>query len=78
MKWFKRSLLSITRRPGKSLLLFLVVCAMVSLLAGSLSIINTTNNVKNELKRGFGATASISTDSTLIPEENYGVKRQSG
>ncbi len=71
MKWFKRSLLSITRRPGKSLLLFLVVCAMVSLLAGSLSIINTANNVKNELKRGFGAIASISTDSTLLPEENY-------
>ena len=59
MKWFKRCWLSIIRRPGKSILLFLVIFAMCNLLAGALSIITTCENVESEIKTELGAEASI-------------------
>lgn len=71
MKWLKRSLVSIIRRPGKSFLLFIVVWVMFSLLAGALSIISTADYVKAEIKRGLGATAFISVDNQYMPEEDY-------
>lgn len=70
MKWLKRCVLSITRRPVKSLLLFLVVFAMGNLLAGSLAIITTSKTVKDEIKRGLGAEAAI----TGHFREQYGSK----
>ncbi len=69
MKWFKRCLLSIIRRPGKSLLLFLVVFAMSTLLAGSLAIITTCENVENEIKEELGAEASITGHFFLMGNE---------
>ncbi len=59
MKWLKRTVLSIVRRPAKSLLLLLSVFVMGNLLAGSLAIIMTSKNVKSEIKKGLGAEALI-------------------
>lgn len=70
MKWFKRSWLSIVRRPGKSILLFLVIFAMSNLLAGALSIITTCENVENKIKEGLGAEASITGHFIFL--DNYG------
>lgn len=71
MKWFKRSIISIYRRPGKSLLLFVVVWAMFSLLAGSLSILATADDIKAEIKRGLGAVATITVKEDRLSEEKY-------
>lgn len=70
MKWFKRCWLSIVRRPGKSILLFLVIFAMSNLLAGALSIITTCENVETEIREGLGAEASITGHFFLL--DNYG------
>lgn len=59
MKWFKRTLLSIVRRPGKSFLLFLVVFMMANLLAGSLSVIQTSSNIKEALKESIAPKVSF-------------------
>lgn len=70
MKWFKRCWLSIIRRPGKSILLFLVIFAMSNLLAGALSIITTCENVENEIRENLGAEASITGHFFFL--DNYG------
>ena len=59
MKWFKRTLLSIVRRPGKSFLLFLVVFMMANLLAGSLGIIQTSGTIKEVLKESIAPKVSF-------------------
>ena len=59
MKWFKRTWLSIIRRPGKSFLLFLVVFMMANLLAGSLGIIQTSGTIKEVLKESIAPKVSF-------------------
>ena len=60
MKWSKRMWLSIIRRPIKSLLIFLVVFIMSSLLAGALSIVQTSGQIKENLKASISPQISIS------------------
>lgn len=60
MNWFKRTWLSIIRRPAKTLMLFLVVFVMGNFLAGSLGIIITCNQIQSNLREELGATANIS------------------
>ena len=62
MKWAKRTWLSIIRRPFKTLLLFLVVFVMVTLLAGSLSIIMTSAKIKEQLSEDIGPEGTITMD----------------
>lgn len=71
MKWFKRSLLSISRRKGKTLLLFLVVFAMISLLAAALCNISTAKNVKAEIQKGLGDTATITVNYSNLSENTF-------
>lgn len=59
MKWFKRTLLSIIRRLGKSFLLFLVVFMMANLLAGSLGVIQTSDTIKTVLKESIAPKVSF-------------------
>lgn len=60
MKWMHRCWLSIIRRPKKTILLFLVAFAMGNLLAGSLGIIMTSNQITEDIKGNLGAAATIS------------------
>lgn len=62
MKWAKRTWLSIIRRPFKTLLLFLVIFVMVTLLAGSLSIIMASGKIKEQLSEGIGPEGTITMD----------------
>ena len=64
MKWFKRTWLSIIRRPFKTFLLFLVVFAMATLLAGSLSIVQTCGTIKDSLKKSIAPKV-------VLDYENY-------
>ena len=59
MKWSKRMWLSIIRRPVKSLLIFLVVFIMSSLLAGALSIVQTSDQIKKNLKASISPQISV-------------------
>lgn len=68
MKWFKRTWLCIIRRPIKSLLLFLVVFVMANLLAGSLSIIQTSSQIKTSLKESIAPEVILTYDSYYIED----------
>ena len=59
MKWFKRTILSVIRRPGKTLLLFLVVFVMANLLSGSLAIVQTSNSIKQHLRESIAPKVAM-------------------
>ena len=59
MKWLKRSLLSITRKPIKTLLLFLAIFVIGNFLTISISIFTSTNQVRSEIMQTLGPKVTI-------------------
>ena len=59
MNFFKRALLSIQRRKGKSLILFLVIFILGNLMAGAIAIQQATKGVEQNIKTQLGATATV-------------------
>ena len=59
MKWFKRSLLSITRKPIKNILLFLAIFVIGNFLTISISIFTSTNQVRSEIMQTLGPKVTI-------------------
>ncbi|MGX4686004.1 FtsX-like permease family protein [Vagococcus sp. JNUCC 83] len=68
MNFFKRALLSIQRRKGKSLILFLVIFILGNVMAGAIAIQQATKNVENNIKTKLGANATVSFNSDKINE----------
>ncbi|MGX7417594.1 ABC transporter permease [Carnobacterium gallinarum] len=68
MKFYKRAFLSITRRKGKSLILFAVIFILGNLIAGAISIQEATNNVENTIKKKLGSIATIELDLQKLQE----------
>ena len=62
MNFLKRAWLSVSRRKGKSALLFAIVFILGNVIAGAISIQQSTKNVENKIKSDMGATATISLD----------------
>ncbi|MGM0216474.1 ABC transporter permease [Enterococcus sp. AZ109] len=62
MDFKQRALKSITRRKGKSLILFFVVFILGNVIAGAVAIQQSTTNVEKETKRSMGAVTSIEMD----------------
>ncbi|GCF95578.1 ABC transporter permease [Enterococcus florum] len=62
MDFKQRALKSITRRKGKTLILFLGIFILGNVIAGAVSIQQSTVNVEKETKRKMGAVASIDMD----------------
>ncbi|QIL46889.1 ABC transporter permease [Vagococcus coleopterorum] len=68
MNFLKRAWASITRRKGKSLILFAVIFVLGNVLAGAISIQQTTTGVEKNIKKELGGRASIAMDSDLYEE----------
>lgn len=62
MNFFKRALLSVTRRKGKSLILFAVIFILGNVIAGAIAIDQGTDNVEEDIKKKIGATATVTID----------------
>lgn len=62
MSFFKRGLLSITRRPGKSIILLAVLFILGNVIAGAISITQATSNVESTIKDRLGSAATIELD----------------
>ncbi|MGX6980066.1 ABC transporter permease [Vagococcus elongatus] len=62
MNFWKRALASVSRRKGKSLILFAVVFILGNVIAGAIAIQQSTNNVEKNIKKNLGASATISID----------------
>lgn len=69
MNFLKRALLSIKRKPGKSLLLFLIVFILCNVIAGAVSIQLGTENVEKNIKESLGAVYSVQQNWEEISED---------
>lgn len=65
MNFLQRALASITRRKGKSLILFLVIFILGNVIAGAIAIQQSTGNVERKMKADLGATATAEVDPNL-------------
>ncbi len=75
MNFFKRALLSIKRRKGKSIILFLIVFILGNLMAGAIAIEQGTKGVEKTIKNQLGATATVGYDDEKLEEAiNSGVE----
>ncbi|WP_313538762.1 ABC transporter permease [Enterococcus sp.] len=59
MNFWQRALKSITRRKGKSFILFLVVFVLGNVIAGAVAIQQSTANVERETKKKMGNVATV-------------------
>lgn len=65
MNFFKKGVLSIIRKPSKSLLLFMIVFLLGNLVCGSQAIMQATVSVKNDIKQQLGALITIHANSEM-------------
>lgn len=70
MNFFKRALASVTRRKGKSIILFAVVFILGNVIAGAISIQQATNSVEKNIKGQLGGTATITVDFDKFEEDS--------
>lgn len=69
MNFLRRAWLSVTRRKGKSLLLFALIFIIANVIAGALSIQQASKRVEDKIKSNMGAIASIEPDHELLQKE---------
>ncbi|GBU10907.1 ABC transporter permease [Erysipelotrichaceae bacterium] len=69
MNFMKRALLSITRKKGKSLILFLLIFILGNVIAGAISVQQATLKSEQKIKKSMGAVASITIDKEKMEED---------
>ena len=69
MNFFKRALASVTRRKGKSIILFAVVFILGNVIAGAISIQQATESVEKNIKGQLGGKATIVMDHEKFDKE---------
>lgn len=69
MNFWQRGLKSVTRRKGRSFILFLVIFILGNVIAGAVSIEQSTKNVEIETKKSMGARATIEMDYERFDED---------
>ncbi|MFS1025563.1 FtsX-like permease family protein [Enterococcus casseliflavus] len=73
MNFWQRALKSITRRKGKSFILFLVLFILGNVIAGAVAIQQSTANVERETKRKMGNVATVEMDWEGFEKDNADV-----
>ncbi|MDL4843155.1 ABC transporter permease [Aquibacillus rhizosphaerae] len=66
MNFFKRAILSITRKKGKSIILLAVIFILGNLISGAISIQQATGNVETTIKEKLGTAATVELDYEAI------------
>lgn len=59
MNFIKRGFASVTRRKGKSIILFAVIFVLGNVIAGAISIQQATKSVENNIKKELGGKATV-------------------
>lgn len=70
INFFKRAWFSVTRRKGKTIILFLVVFLLGNAIAGAIAINQATISVEKNIKSQLGAKATIEMDYERYYNEN--------
>ena len=71
MNYLKRAWLSVTRRKGKSLLLFIIIFILGNVIAGAVSIQQATLNVERTIKSQMGAAVTLRPDYDNMKESDW-------
>lgn len=69
MNYFKRGMASITRRKGKSLILFAVIFILGNVMAGAIAIDQGTKSVESTIKKKLGAVATVTMDNDQLNKD---------
>ncbi|MBO0444891.1 hypothetical protein IGJ55_000577 [Enterococcus sp. AZ170] len=69
MNYWNRAICSVTRRKGKSVILFAVIFILGNVIAGSIAIQQSTANVEKKIKHDLGATVSVDFDYQKMMDE---------
>lgn len=69
MKFFKRAIISISRRPGKSIILFLLVFILGSIISGALATSNAIINTDANLRRNMRPMVTFEADWEAFNQE---------
>ncbi|MGX2943982.1 ABC transporter permease [Enterococcus alishanensis] len=78
MNYLKRAWYSVSRRKGKSFILFTVVFVLGNVIAGAIAIQQSTGNVEKKMKQQLGATVSAEMDIDKLMEEGDGTASFTG
>lgn len=70
MNFIRRALLSVTRKKGKSIILFAVIFVLGNLIAGAISIQQATRSVENTIKTKLGSIATIEFDYASVSQSS--------
>lgn len=62
MNYMKRAWLSVTRKRGKSAILFAVILILGNVIAGAIAVNQSTQNVEKQIKNQLGSLATIDID----------------
>ena len=62
MKFWQRAMKSVTRKKGRSFILFLVIFILGNVIAGSVAIEQSTKNVEKETKQKMGPKTTVDMD----------------
>ncbi|WP_078556314.1 ABC transporter permease [Bacillus alkalicellulosilyticus] len=76
MNFIKRGLLNITRKKGKSIILFAIIFILGNLIAGAISIQQATNSVEVTIKERMGTAATIEMDYQKYDEYMMGLSEE--
>jgi putative ABC transport system permease protein len=75
VNFIKRALYSVTRKKGKSLILFAVIFVLGNVIAGAIAIQQSTQNVEKNVKKQLGGLATIEIDyennQDLLEQEDF-------
>lgn len=72
MNFFKRALTSITRRPGKTVILLVLVFVLSNVIAGSISVKNALDNTEDAMLSQMGVEVNIQVDWEAIYNDSKG------
>ena len=70
MNYMKRAWLSVTRKRGKSAILFAVILILGNVIAGAIAVNQSTQNVEKQIKNQLGSLATIDIDHEALMENS--------
>lgn len=72
MNYMKRAWLSVTRKRGKSAILFAVILILGNVIAGTIAVNQSTQNVEKQIKNQLGSLATIDIDYEALMANSEG------
>ena len=76
MNYMKRAWLSVTRKRGKSAILFAVILILGNVIAGAIAVNQSTQNVEKQIKNQLGSLATIEIDYEKLANSDGGASME--